>query len=44
MIIPVELTYFVIYVTHSMNIHVNTREKGKPTKAVRDGSIIVHFD
>ena len=44
MIIPVELMYFVIYVTHFMNVHPNTRAKGNPMKAVRDGSIIVRFD
>ena len=28
------------HVTHSMNVHVNTRVKGNPLKAMRDGSII----
>ena len=29
---------------HSVNVHVNTRAKGNPMKAVRDGSIILRFE
>ena len=30
--------------THSENVHVNTRAKGNPVKAVREGSIIFRFE
>ena len=36
--------YFVMLVTHSVNVHVNTRAKGNPIKAVRAGSIILRFE
>ena len=42
---PVELMFFVSLVTHSVNVHVNTRAKGNPIKAVREGrSIILRFE
>ena len=30
--------------THSENVHINTRAKGNPVKAVREGSIIFRFE
>ena len=32
------------YFTHSVNVHVNTKAKGNPMKAAREGSIILRFE
>ena len=33
-----------VQVTHSVNVHVNTKAKGNPMKAEKEGSIIFRFE
>ena len=42
--VPLKELSRVSHFTHSVNVHVNTRAKGNPMKAVREGSIIFRFD